>query len=163
MLHNNGFHIINTSSFEATFEPYVFPSQCDQNFLIPNLEQPRWSFVIDYDPRGQKVTILQEVEDHDLLEYVEVPPEDIDGQNGDDEEFIINDAYDQDEDQDEFTKVSQGCEKPHEHQIHKDDVFIDFNLPIVEGDEDYENDGINLFVDLGSPSDEEISCEVDIF
>lgn len=169
LLHDNGFHMINTSRFEATSEPYVFPSQCDQNFLIPNLEQPGWSFVIDYDPRGRRVTFVQDVEDHDLLEDAEVPPEDIDGQDGDDEEFIVNDAYHQDEDQDEFIEVFEGHEQPHGHQIHEDDEFIDFNLPVVEGDEDYENDGINLFVDLGSindgvymPSDEEISSENDI-
>ena len=52
LLHKNGFHMINTFGFEATLEPYVFPNQCDQIFLIPNLEQPSWPFVIDYDPRG---------------------------------------------------------------------------------------------------------------
>lgn len=168
LLHNNGFHMINTSRFEATSEPYVFPSQCDQIFLIPNLEQPGWSFVIDYDPRGRRVTFVPDVEDHDLLEDAEVPPEDIDGQDGDD--VIVNDAYDQDEDHDEFTEVPEGHDQPHGHQVHEDDEFIDFNLPVVEGGEDYENDGINLFVDLGSindgvfmPSDEEISCEDDIF
>lgn len=170
LLHNNGFHMINTSRFEATSEPYVFPSQCDQNFFIPNLEQLGWSFVIDYDPRGQRVTFVHDIEDHDLLEDAEVPPEDIDGQDGDDEEFIVNDAHDQDEDQDKFTEVSEGYEQPHGHQIHEDDEFIDFNLPVVEGDEDYENDGINLFVDLvfindGAymPSDQGISCKDDIF
>lgn len=95
--------MINASSFEATSKPYVFPSQCDQNFLIPNLQQLGWSFVIDYDPRGLKVTFVQYVEDHDLVEDAEIPLEDIDGQDGDDEEFIANDAYDQDEYWDEFT------------------------------------------------------------
>jgi len=52
LLHNNIFHMINTSRFEATSEPYVFPSQCHQNFLIPNSKSLCWSFVIDYDPRG---------------------------------------------------------------------------------------------------------------
>ena len=78
--HNNGFSMINTSRFEATSEPsYVFPNQCDQMFLIPNLEQPGWSFAIDYDPRGRRVTFVPDVEDHDLLEDAEVSPEDIDG------------------------------------------------------------------------------------
>ena len=29
MFHNNGFNMINTSRFEATSEPYVFPNKCD--------------------------------------------------------------------------------------------------------------------------------------
>ena len=153
LLHDNGFHMINTSRFEATSKPSLFPSQCDQNFLIPNLEQPGWSFVIDYDPRGRRVTFIQDVEDNDLLEDAEVPPKYIYGEDGDDENFIINDAYDQNEYHDEFTKFSEGNEQPNGHQVHEDDEFIHFNLPVVEGDEDYENDCINLFVDLWSIND----------
>ena len=184
LLHNNGFNMINTSRFEATSEPYVFPNQCDQIFLIPNLEQHDWSFVIDYDPRGRRVTFNEDVEDHDLLEDAEVPLEDIDDQDEDFENLIVDDAYDQDEnvenlivddaygeDEDHvgFTEVLEGQEKPHGHQVHEDDEFIDFHLPVVEGDEDHENHGINLFVDLGPindgvfmPSDEEISSEDDM-
>ncbi|GLJ24533.1 hypothetical protein SUGI_0468760 [Cryptomeria japonica] len=74
-----------------------------------------------------------------------------------------------DEDHDVFIEVFEGHEKPHEHQVHEDDEFIDFNLPVVEDDEDHENASINLFVDLGPindevfmPSNEEISSEDDI-
>ncbi|XP_059075535.1 uncharacterized protein LOC131875398 [Cryptomeria japonica] len=91
-MHSNGFHMINTSRFEATSEPYVFPNQCDQIFLIPNLEQPGWSFVIDYDPRGRRVTYVEDNE-----EDAEFPPDDENSVDGDDKIFIVNDAYDQDE------------------------------------------------------------------
>ena len=33
--------------------------------------------MIDYDPRGRRVTFVQDVEDHDLLEDAEVPPKDM--------------------------------------------------------------------------------------
>lgn len=63
----------------------------------------------------------------------------------------------------------EGHEKPHGHQVHEDDGFIDFHLLVFEGDHDHENYGINLFVDLRPindgvfiPSLVEISCEDDI-
>ncbi|GLJ15340.1 hypothetical protein SUGI_0251560 [Cryptomeria japonica] len=78
-------------------------------------------------------------------------------------------SHREDEDHDEFIEVFEGHEQPHGHQVHEDDEFIDFNLPVVEGDEDHENSSINLFVDLGPitdevfmPSNEEISSEDDI-
>ena len=153
LLDNNGFHMINTSRFGATFEPYVFPNQCSQIFSISNLEKPGWSFVIEYDPRRCRVTFLQDLEDHYLLEDAKVPLEDVDGQDGYDENFMVDDAYDHDEDYGDFIEVSKGHEQPHGHQIHEDDEFIYFHLHVDQGDEHHENSGVNLFVDLGLSND----------
>ncbi|KAH9294323.1 hypothetical protein KI387_040470, partial [Taxus chinensis] len=103
------------------------------------------------------VALLQEdVEGHDVIEEVEDPLEDIDDQVEDDDNMTIDDEYEQDE-------VPEGQEQHFGDQIHEHDEFIDHHLPMAEGDEDHENHGINLFVDLGPinygvfmPPDEEI-------
>ncbi|KAH9321485.1 hypothetical protein KI387_016124, partial [Taxus chinensis] len=96
------------------------------------------------------------VEGHDVIEEVEDPLEDIDDQVEDDDNMTIDDEYEQDE-------VLVGQEQHFGDEIHEHDEFIDHHLPMAEGDEDHENHGINLFVDLGPinygvfmPPDEEI-------
>ncbi|KAH9292384.1 hypothetical protein KI387_042429, partial [Taxus chinensis] len=98
----------------------------------------------------------EDVEGHDVIEEVEDPLEDIDDQVEDDDNMTIDDEYEQDE-------VPEGQEQHFGDQIHEHDEFIDHHLPMAEGDEDHENHGINLFVDLGPinygvfmPPDEEI-------
>jgi hypothetical protein len=53
--HDNGFTMVNTSTFEPGLESYVIPSQCEQVFYCEVLGKPGWSFVVRYDPRGRPV------------------------------------------------------------------------------------------------------------
>jgi hypothetical protein len=68
ILHDNGFTMVNTRSFEPGTDHYVLPSQCEQVFYSEVPVKAGWSFVVRYDQRGRPVKYNIVEEENDLEE-----------------------------------------------------------------------------------------------
>ena len=57
--HSNGFTMANTRALEPGTNPYVLPSQCEQVFYSEVPGKAGWSYIVRYDPRGRRSSIIQ--------------------------------------------------------------------------------------------------------
>jgi hypothetical protein len=113
ILHDNGFTMVNTRSFEPGTYYYVLPSQWEQVFYSEVPGKAGWSFVVRYDPRGRPVKYNIVEEENDLEEEYDAEEQVVD----------VADVSDEDLEGDE-PNVLVGVNAYLDDDIHDEDIFL---------------------------------------
>jgi len=144
ILHDNGFTMVNTRSFELGTNHYVLPSQCEQVFYSEVPGKAGWSFVVRYDPRGRPVKYNIVEEENDLEEEDDV------------EEQVADVAYVSDEEPEgDEPNVLVGGNAYLDDDIHDEDILL--------GNEyiDDDVDTVNPYNTLYEPYDMDVQFDED--
>ncbi|KAH9324812.1 hypothetical protein KI387_004990, partial [Taxus chinensis] len=152
-MHDNGFPMIKTSDFMDTDEPYVFPEQCEQIFIIQDMQNPNWSSVIEHNPRWNRhasfinTTNVDIIDEDETYSNDEVEIMDEIGEHVQEQELEhIEYTYEEEEGQED----SEGQENGETESINDEyDSTIFDNLVDDDIVDEREDSGINLFIDLG--------------
>jgi hypothetical protein len=144
ILHDNGFTMVNTRSFEPGTDHYVLPSQCEQVFYSEVPGKAGWSFVVRYDPRGRPVKYNIVEEENDLEEE-----DDAEEQVAD-----VADVSDEEPEGDE-PNVLVGGNADLDDDIHDEDILL--------GNEyiDDDVDTVNPYNTLYEPDDMDVQFDED--
>jgi hypothetical protein len=144
ILHDNGFTMVNTRSFEPGTDHYVLPRQCEQVFYSEVPGKAGWSFVVRYDPRGRPVKYNIVEEENDLEEE-----DDAEEQVAD-----VADVSDEEPEGDE-PNVLVGGNADLDDDIHDEDILL--------GNEyiDDDVDTVNPYNTLYEPDDMDVQFDED--
>ena len=144
ILHDNGFTMVITRSFEPRTYCYVLPSQCKQVFYLEVPGKAGWSFVVRYDPRGKTVKYNIVEEENDIEEEDDVEEKVVD----------VADVLDEEPEGDE-PNVLVGGNADLDDDIHDEDILL--------GNEyiDDDVDTVNPYNTLYEPDDMDVQVDED--